>query len=96
MEDITDSDYMRAKSVCKEFETKKLGKYHDLYFRNDALLFADVFESFREMCLKDYHLDPAKFFLALGLAWQAAFQSESTLYSFLNVKELLARNRREI
>ena len=25
-----------------------------------------------------------------------AFQSESTLYSCLNVKELLARNRREI
>ena len=29
-------------------------------------------------------------------SWQGAFQSESTLYSCLNVKELLARSRREI
>ena len=29
MEDITDSDYMHAKRVCKDFEIKSLSKYHD-------------------------------------------------------------------
>ena len=32
-----------------------------------TLILAD--ENFRKMCLKIYHLDPAKFFSAPGLAW---------------------------
>ena len=31
VEDITDADYMHAKSVCENFEIKKLGEYHNLY-----------------------------------------------------------------
>ena len=31
MEDITDVDYALAKGVCKDFEIKDLGEYHDLY-----------------------------------------------------------------
>ena len=30
MEDITDADYGRTKSFCKDFEIKNLGEYHDL------------------------------------------------------------------
>ena len=52
MEDITDADYARAKIVCTDFEIKNLGEYHDLYVQSDALLLADVFENFRNMCLK--------------------------------------------
>ena len=59
MEDITDADYMHAKRVCKGFEIKHLGEYHGLYLKSDTLLLADVFENFRKMCLKIYHLDPA-------------------------------------
>ena len=29
MEDITVADYFHAKRVCKDFETKRLGEYHD-------------------------------------------------------------------
>ena len=69
MEDITDADYMHAKRVCKGFEIKKLGEYHDLYLKSDTLLLPDVFENFRKMCLKIYHLDPVKFLSVPGLAW---------------------------
>ena len=64
MEDITDADYAHAKRVCKDFEIKHLGEYHDLYVQSDTLLLADVFENFRNMCLDMYKLDPAKSFSA--------------------------------
>ena len=38
MEDITDADYRHAKIVCKDFEIKHLGEYHDLYVQSDTLL----------------------------------------------------------
>ena len=34
----------------------------------------DVFENFRKMRLKIYHLDPVKFLSAPGLAWQTALK----------------------
>ena len=52
MEDVTDSDYMHAKRVCKDFEIKNLAEYHDLYLKSGTLLLANIFENFRKMCLK--------------------------------------------
>ena len=65
MEDITDEDYMHGKRVCKDFN---LSEYHDLYLISDTLLLADVFESFRKICLKIYQLDPTKLLSDPGLA----------------------------
>ena len=62
MEDIIAADYVQAKRVCKDFEIKNLGEYHDLYVQSNTLLLADVFENFRTMFLKMYELAPAKFF----------------------------------
>ena len=31
MEDITDTDYMHPKRVCKDLEIRNLGEYHDLH-----------------------------------------------------------------
>ena len=44
MEDIIDADYMHAKRICKDFETKKLGEYHDLYLKSDTLLLGVTFD----------------------------------------------------
>ena len=90
MEDITDEDYMYVKRVCKDFEIKKLGKYHDFYFKSDALLLADVFKNFRKMCLKLYELDPVKCLSAPGLAWEAALKkTEITLELLTDIDMLL-------
>ena len=74
MEDITDADYVHPKRVCKNFEIKDLGQYHDLYVQSHTLLLADVFENFRNIYFKIYDLDPAKFLSAPGLAWQVALK----------------------
>ena len=65
---ITDADYTHTKRVCKNFEINNLGEYHDLYVQRDTLLLADIFENFRNMCLKIYKLDFPKFISAPGLA----------------------------
>ena len=71
VEDITDVDHRHAKRVFKSLNNKNLGHYHDLYVQSDTLLLADVFENFRNMCIKACKLDPAHFLSAPGLAWQA-------------------------
>ena len=68
MEDVTDLDYMYAKRVWKDFETKKLGEYLDLVLKNDTFLLPDVFKNFRKICFKFFELDPVKFFSAPALA----------------------------
>ena len=57
------------KIVCKDFKIKKLGEYHDSYVQSNTLLLADVFQNFKNMSLKLYELDPAKFLSVPGLAW---------------------------
>ena len=46
-----------------------------MYVQSSTLLLADAFENCRNLCLKIYEIDPAKFLLTLGLAWQAALKN---------------------
>ena len=52
MEDITDADYTHLKRIYKDFQWKTWGKFLDLYVQSNTFLLADVFESFRKMCLE--------------------------------------------
>ena len=65
LEDISDEDYAHAQKVWDVFEINNLGEYHDLYVQSDALLLADVYENFRNMCIDIYELDPVHFMSAL-------------------------------
>ena len=74
MEDISDIVYRHANNVFKRFKLENLGDYHDLYMQSDTLLLAAVFNNFRDMCIKEYELDPAHFLSLPGLAWQACLK----------------------
>ena len=71
---ISEADYDYAQSVWRTFQISTLGAYHDLYMETDVILLTDVFENFRNLCLRIYGLDPAHFYTAPGLAWQAALK----------------------
>ena len=71
---ITKGDYKHALNVWNVFNMKTFLDYHELYNETDVLLLADVFENFRDICLKIYGLDPAHYFTAPGLAWDACLK----------------------
>ena len=71
---ISDEDYAHAQKVWKTFKMKYFKDYHELYNKVDVLLLADVFENFRNICLENYELDPAHYYTAPGLAWDAALK----------------------
>ena len=73
----------------KTLKQKKLGEYYDLYLKSGTLLLTDVFENFRKMCLKVYHLDPVKFLSAPGLAWQAALKRTEVKLELLTNIDML-------
>ena len=96
MEDITDADYGHIKRVCKDFEIKNLGKYHDLFVQSDTLLLPDVFENFRNMCIEIYQLDPAKLRSATGLAWQVALNKTKVELDLLTDIDMLLMVEAEV
>ena len=89
MEDITDADYRHGKTVFEYLINNNLGDYHDFYVQSDTLLLADVFENFRNTCIKVYELDPAHFLSASGLAWQACLKKTEVKLEFLTDVDML-------
>ena len=82
--------------VFKKFKLKNLGEYHDLYVQSDTLLFADVFQNFRNMCIKVYELDPAHFLSLPGLAWQACLKKTNVKLESLTDYDMLLMVEEEI
>ena len=89
VEDITDADYAHSKRVCKDFEIKNLGEYHDLYVQSNTLLLIDIFENIRNICLEIYELDPTKFLSAPRLVWQAALKKTKVKLELLTDIDML-------
>ena len=71
---ITDKNYKHVLNVWSSFNMEIFKDYHELYNETDVLLLADVFENFRDLCLKIYGLDPVYYYTAPGLAWDACLK----------------------
>ena len=68
LEDIIDYRHKKKQTVFEYLINKNLGDYHNLYFQSNILLLSDVFERFRNRCIKVNEFDPAHFLSAPGLA----------------------------
>ena len=89
LEDFSDEDYKHAQKVWDVFEIKNLGEYHDFYVQNDTLSLSDIFENFRNMCLRIYELDPVYFVSAPGLAWKACLKKTGVKLELLTDYDMI-------
>ena len=89
MKNVNDLDYEHARDVWKTMKVKDMGEYHDIYLKTDVLLLADVFENFRDICVRHYRLDPAHFYTAPGLAWNAALKITGVSLELLTDMDML-------
>ena len=71
---INNYNYNHVLNVWKTFKMKTFKEYLEIYNITDVLLLADVFENFRDICLKNYGLDPVYYYTAPGLAWDACLK----------------------
>ena len=82
-ENITDKDYAHAQNVYKELKLKNLGDYQDFYVQSDTLVFADVFENFRNRYIKIYELDPL-FFVGTGISMESLYAKDWSRSRIIN------------
>ena len=74
-----------------------MGEYHNLYFKSDILLLADVFENFRKACLQYYKLDPCHYFTSPGLSWNAMLKMTDIkleLMTHVDMFQLIEKGKR--
>ncbi|XP_067210017.1 uncharacterized protein [Linepithema humile] len=82
-ETVSESDYAHATNVWQTFSIETLGQYSDLYLKTDVLLLADIFQNFRNTCIKSYGLDPAQYYTLPGYTWDAMLKHTRVKFELL-------------
>ena len=88
-EGISNINYYHVLKVWRTFKMKNFKTYHEIYNKTDVLLLADVFEKFRDICLKNYGLDPVYYYTAPGLAWDAMLKMTGVNLELLSDVDML-------
>ena len=81
--------YQKAVEMYQLFKCDNFGDYHDAYLETDVLLLADVFKLFRSVCIKVYRLDPAYFYSAPNLSWDAMLMTTDVELGLLSDVDML-------
>ena len=86
---ISNINYQHVLKVWKTCKMKNFKDYHMNYNTVDVLLLADIFEYFRDVCLKHYGLDPIYYYTAPGLAWDAMLKMTGVDLELLSDLDML-------
>ena len=86
--DIEEEDYEHAVDVWRHFGCATIGEYSDLYLKIDVHL-ADVFETFRDVCLKSYAIDPAYYYTTPGMSFDCMLKKTAVELELLSDYEML-------
>ena len=78
----------------KEIELRFIDSFKFMSSSLDSLV--NVFESFRDVCMKNYGLDPAHFYTAPGLAWKACLKKTGVRLELLQDPDILLMFERGI
>ena len=89
MSSISEKEYQYAQRVWEEFAIHNLEDYHDPYLRTDVVLLANVYEAFRDTCLRYNKLDPAHFYTSPGLACKACLKCTAIKLELLADPDML-------
>lgn len=71
MGEIDEEHYNNGLKVWEEFGCSTLQDYLEIYLKTDVLLLADVFETFRNLAMRDYRLEPLHYISLPSFAWDA-------------------------
>ena len=77
-------------------DVKHLEEFLEIYLESDVLMLADIFENFRNNCLKYYHLDPANYVSAPSLSYHAMLLLSKVViepYPTLEIYRMLQRRK---
>jgi hypothetical protein len=85
---ISNEDYDTIKRVWRETGCRTWKDYHDWYLKADVFGLCDVFESFRNLSLKTYGLDPLYYYGAPGLAWDAMMKYSKVTLELLTDQDM--------
>ena len=89
---ISDNDYIHAQRVWTEMGCQTFKDYMEIYVLSDSLLLFDVFESFRDLCLDYYGLDPCHYMSLPAIGYDAMLKmtgvkiekiTDPDMYNFL-------------
>ena len=70
-ENLSQEQYDDMMDTVQKFDIKNFKEFHDLYLKRDVFGLVDVFETFRDISMTAYGLDPANYLGLPGFSWDA-------------------------
>ena len=75
---INEKDLQNARKVWSTFHCENIGDYHDLYFKCETLILADVFVKFCNLFKDVFDLDATFYFSTPNISWDAMLKTTKT------------------
>ena len=76
-EHLSKEQYDDMMDTVQKFGIKNFKEFHDLYLKRDVYGLVDVFETFRDISVEAYGLDPAWYLGLPGFSWDAMLKKTS-------------------